>query len=95
MRRTKRNGSFFLCLIMNMLLNIEGIIPIIILLVLHFVLDISIWWAVGVFLAWIVYLILWMVFIGWAGKCGSARDLPKENKNPYSVGNTGNAEDKQ
>ena len=54
MRRTKRNGSFFLCLIMNMLLNIEGIIPIIVLLVLHFVLDISIWWAVGVFLAWII-----------------------------------------
>ena len=33
------------------------------------------------------YLIMWMAFIGWAGKCGSARDLPKENKNPYSVGN--------
>ena len=27
-----------------------------------------------------------MRIIGWAAKCGSSPDRPKENKNPYSVG---------
>lgn len=26
-----------------------------------------------------------MLVIGWAVKCGSTPDKPKENKNPYSV----------
>lgn len=90
MRKTKRSGNFFLCLFFNMLLNIEGLIPAAVLLILHFWLKLSIWWAVGMFAAWIVYLIMWMAFIGWAGKCGNTPDLPKENKNPYSVGNTNN-----
>ena len=90
MHNSKRSGSFFPCLFINMLMNIEGLLPAVILLVLHFWLKISVWWSVGAFIAWILYLIMWMVFIGWAGKCGSARDLPKENKNPYSVGNTEN-----
>ncbi len=90
MRKTKRSGNFFLCLFFNMLLNIEGLIPAVVLLILHFWLKLSIWWAVGMFAAWIVYLIMWMSFIGWAGKCGNTPDLPKENKNPYSGGNTNN-----
>ena len=87
MRNSKRSGSFLLCFFINMLMNIEGLLPSVVLLVLHFWLKISVWWSVGTFIAWILYLIMWMAFIGWAGKCGSARDLPKENKNPYSVGN--------
>ena len=86
MRNSKRSGSFFPCLFINILMNIAGLLPAVILLVLHFWLKISVWWSVGAFIAWILYLIMWMVFIGWAGKCGSARDLPKENKNPYSAG---------
>ena len=85
MRKTKRNGSFFLCLLINMLLNIEGIIPAVILLVLHFWLGISIWWAAFALGAWIVGIIVWMRFIGWAGRVGSMPDMPKENKNPYSA----------
>ena len=77
MRNSKRSGSFFPCLFINMLMNIEGLLPAVILLVLHFWLKISVWWSVG-------------AFIGWAGKCSSARDLPKENKNPYSVGSMEN-----
>ena len=45
MRNSKRSGSFLLCFFINMLMNIEGLLP------------------------------------------SVARDLPKENKNPYSVGN--------
>lgn len=87
MRRTKRSGSFILCLLFNMLMNVEGLIPAAVLLVLHFLFDWSVWWSVLAAALWIVWLILWMLFIGWSGRCGSTPDLPKENKNPYSVGN--------
>lgn len=71
-------------------MNIEGLLPAVILLVLHFWLKISVWWSVGAFIAWILYLIMWMSFIGWEGKGGSSCDLSKENKNPYSVGSMEN-----
>ncbi|MGN0114104.1 MAG: hypothetical protein ACI396_02130 [Acutalibacteraceae bacterium] len=91
MRRTKRSGSFLLCLLINTLLNLEGLIPAAILLVLHFWLGLSIWWAVLAVGLWIIGIIIWMKIIGWAGKCGSTPDMPKENKNPYSVGNSKNS----
>lgn len=88
MRRTKRGGNFLLCLLFNMLLNLEWAIPGIILLVLHFWLGWSIWWSVAAFALWILIIIFWMFIIGWAGNCSNTPDPPKENKNPYSVGNT-------
>ena len=36
MRRARRSGGFFLCLLLNLFLNPEGMIPAAILLVLHF-----------------------------------------------------------
>lgn len=87
MRRAKRSGSFILCLLFNMLMNLEGLIPAAVLLILHFLFDWSIWWSVLAAALWIVMIILWMLFIGWSGRCGSTPDTPKENKNPYSVGN--------
>ena len=90
MRKSKRSGSFFPRLFINILMNIEGLLPAVILLVLHFWLKISEWWSVGAFITWLLYLIMCMAFIGWAGKCGSERGLPKENKNPYSVGSMEN-----
>ncbi len=85
MRRTKRNGNFFLSLLFNMLLNLEGTIPAWILLVMHFWRGWSLLWFWLALALWIVYLIIWMLVIGWAGRC-SRPDLPKENKNPYSSG---------
>lgn len=85
MRRTKRKGNFFLCLLINILLNLEGSIPAWILLILHFCIGISILWFWLALALWIIYLLVWMKIIGWAGKC-SRPDPPKENKNPYSAG---------
>ena len=86
MRRTRRSGGFFLCLLLNLLLNWEGVIPA------------ALWWA-GLSLAlWIGGLIVWMLVIGWASDCGSRRDEPRENKNPYSAKqypNSGSAADKK
>ena len=87
MRKTNRSGSFLLCLLFNMLLNLEGLIPASVLLALHSIMKWSIWGAVLAAGLWIVYLILWMLFMGFAAKSSSTPDAPKENKNPYSVGN--------
>ena len=82
MRRTKRSGGFVLCLLFNMLLNLEGLIPAAVLLVLHFIWQWSVWWAVLAAGLWIVYLILWMLFVGFAAKSSNTPDPPKKNKNP-------------
>ncbi len=87
MRKTRRNGGFFVCLFFNLLLNLEGIVPAILLLVLHFVLDWSVWWAVLAFVLWVLGIVFWMKFMGWASDCGNTPDPPKPNKNPYSETN--------
>ena len=50
-------------LLINMILNAEGLIPSLILLVLHFLLDISILWFVGALAVWILGLVFWMLVI--------------------------------
>lgn len=92
MRRTKRNGCFIMRLLFNMLLNFEGIVPAAVLLALHYALKWSVWWAALAAALWILWLILWMLFLGWAGRCSSAQNPSKENKNPYSAGNKKNRE---
>ena len=87
MRRTTHSGSFLLCLLLNMLLNLEWSIPAWILLGLHFWLRISIWWFVAGLAIWILRLLTGMLFIRWATGCGARTDPQKENKNPYSAAN--------
>ena len=84
MRRTTRRGSFLLCLFFNLLLNLEGSVPALILVAIHLWLGISIWWAVGAFVLWILGIAIGMWLMGWAVDCGNEKDPPKENKNPYS-----------
>jgi hypothetical protein len=88
MRRTKRSGSFWLCLLINMVLNLEWTIPAWILLALHFWLGWSIWWFVLALALWLIDIPFWMKVMGWAADCSNTPDPPKENKNPYSVRKT-------
>lgn len=90
MRNTKRSGGFFLCLILNMLISILGIIPAAVLLVLHFWLKISLWWSVIAFAIWVLCVVLWTAVMYLANRYGAVEDVPKENKNPYSVVNEKN-----
>ncbi len=86
MKRFRKSGNFFLALLVNMLLNLEWTIPAWILLACHFIFGWSILWfwlALGL---WFINIIFWMDIMGWAARCGSEPDKPKENKNPYSVG---------
>ncbi len=84
-RRGNRGGSFALCLLINLLLNLEWSIPAWILLALHIWLDISVWWFVGALCFWLLIILSQMWIMGWAADCGRQKDPPKENKNPYSV----------
>ena len=86
MRRTKRSSNFLLCFIINMMLNLEGLIPAVILIALHFIFDISIWWGIGAIILWILYLMIWMLIFGWANSVGNEPPKTRENKNPYSSG---------
>lgn len=98
MRRTKRGGGFFLCLLLNVLLNWEGAIPAALLFALHRWRGWPLWWAGLALALWIGGILLWMLVIGWASDCGSRRDEPRENKNPYSskqYPNSGSAADKK
>ena len=85
MRRTKRGGRFLLCLLINLLLNLEWSIPGFILLGLHFWLGISLWWFAAALALWVLSILSGMWFMGWAARVGSEEEPKKENKNPYSV----------
>ena len=74
-----------LCLLTNLLLNLEWSIPVWLLLGLHFWLGISIWWFIGGLVVWVLAILVGMKLMGWAAACGRQKDPPKENKNPYSV----------
>ena len=88
MRRTKRSGNYLLVLLINMLLNFELSIPAWVLLILHFVIDLSIWWFIGALGVWVVSAMSAMWVVGWANRYGNVPDRPKENKNPYSNKNS-------
>lgn len=82
MRRTNRGGSFIVCLLINLLLNLHWAIPAVILFVLHFWLGWSIWWAWGALALWIVANILMMLFMGWVSNCDT---LPKSSSRPQNT----------
>lgn len=87
MRATSNTKLGFIpCLLINILLNLEWSIPAWILLVCHFVFDISIWWFVGALVLWFVIMFFWMFFIGWAASCSREKSETTVNKNPYSSG---------
>ena len=67
-----------------MFLNIEGVIPAVVLLVLHCYLDISVWWSVFALSLWILYLVIWMLILGYVSRCSNTPDRKTVNKNPYS-----------
>ena len=87
MRHTKRGGSsFLLCLLLNLFLNFEWSIPAWILLVLHFIFGLSLWYFYGGLALWLIAtLVSTLIFSCIAG--AEAPRPPQENKNPYSPKN--------
>ena len=85
MRKTKSNGGFLLCFLMNLILNLEWSVPAWILLELHFWLKISLWWFAGALGLWIALMLIQTIIIKWVNSSSKPTE-PQENKNPYSVG---------
>ena len=85
MRTTKRSGNFLLCFLINLLLNFEWSIPAWILLALHFLLGIPIWWFIGGLGFWILAIFSEMWIMGLMISVGNEPLPEKPNKNPYSI----------
>ena len=84
MRRFRNSGSFLLSLLLNILLNPEGLIGAAIALGLHFWLGISLWWSILILGLWLGGIVARMCILRWVNRC-STPDTPRPNKNPYSV----------
>lgn len=87
MRTTKRQRGFFLTLLINLLLNLEGLVPAILLTAMHVLLGWPFWlvWiALGL---WVAAICVQMWVFGWLRSAGNEPTAYRPNKNPYSVGN--------
>lgn len=83
-KRPQVNGGFFAALGINLIFDLEWTIPAWILLVLHFVFDISILWFIGAIALWVVGVGVKTAVFSWLIREGNRPDPSKENKNPYS-----------
>ena len=80
----KERGGFFLCMLWNTVLYSLWMIPVLILLALHFTIGISLVWFWIALGAW-AFLILLRTLLVLFARYGSAHRIPvPENKNPYS-----------
>lgn len=77
------SGNFFLAFILNLVLNLEWVIPAVVLIILHFTIGLPIFWFWLAFGLWIGGILIMTLVLGWAGRCSQPQP-PKENKNPYS-----------
>ncbi len=84
MRRTRRTGNFIIVLLFNILINLDGAIPAVILLGLHFWLGLPIWIFWAALGLWLGSMIIYMLVLGFASRCANSPEPYKENKNPYS-----------
>lgn len=92
MRRTSRGSGFFLCLIINMILNFHLAIPAVILLLCHIFFKWSLGWFVLGIVGWILAVLVNMLIFGFLSGAASkavsrtpAERVDKKNKNPYSA----------
>ncbi|MGN0489492.1 MAG: hypothetical protein ACI4HO_09545 [Ruminococcus sp.] len=85
MKRTKFTGNFILVLLLNLLFNFEWSIPAWILLILHFVIGLPVYWfwiALGL---WVLLVVLFTKLLGWTARVSNEKPIKRENKNPYSA----------
>lgn len=85
MRRFRKGGNFWLCFLLNLLMNLELTVPAWILLGLHYWLAVSIWWFWGALALWPLVILIRMDLVSRLIRWGNQPETPKENKNPYSV----------
>ena len=83
----KRSFSgYALCFFSSMALHLHWLLPAVVLFATHFVFGISLWWAAGALLLFLLVILFRTLVIGWAAGCRQAPGRAKENRNPYSAG---------
>ncbi len=86
MKRTRKGGGFWFCLLFNLLLNAQWSLPALLCLGLHFWLGLSIWWFITTLGLWVLLTVLWMLFFGWSAGLESPADRLRTNKRPPQGG---------
>ena len=81
-----------LSVLLSLLFHWYWSVPAWILLALHFIIGIPIWWFVAALAAWIIGVIVFMRVVGWLTYMGNKKEQENKNKNPYSVNNERSAD---
>ena len=83
LRRSDSTG-FWASVLFTMALNLQWLFPAVVLLVLHFVFGLSLWWTAAAVGLWILWILVAVALLCLASKAGNAPRPQTENKNPYS-----------
>lgn len=87
MRRTKRSGGFLLCLLLNLLINLDGLLPAVLLFALHKLAGWSLWWPCIAAGLWFAAILSRMLLWRFVSRCSNEKEPERPNKNPYSARN--------
>ncbi len=86
MENRRSFSDYALCFVSSMALHLHWLMPAVLLFAAHFVFGISLWWAAGSFVVFLLVILFRTLVIGWASGCRQTPSLHKENRNPYSAG---------
>ncbi len=86
MKWIKKDSGFLLSFLINLLFNLEWVIPAVICFILHFIFGISLWWTFGFIALWILIVFVRTSLLFALNKVGNMPEKQRENKNPYSSG---------
>lgn len=84
MRQPEKQRGFVLSILLTLIFNLEWTIPAWILLALHFICGLSLWYFAAALGLWSLTIVLKSVLLRILNRAGQYKDPPKENKNPYS-----------
>ena len=84
MRRHSGSSGFWVSVLFTMALNLEWLLPAVVLFIFHFVFGWSLWWTALAVGLWILWIMAAVALLGLASKAGNAPQPQTENKNPYS-----------
>ena len=81
----KKFWQYVLNFVLSLLFHWYWSIPAWILLILHFIFGISVWWSVGAFVLYVIGVRVFVHAVGWLVHMGNEDEKPQKNKNPYST----------
>lgn len=88
MKKASRDNGFVLAFLINMAFRFGWAILAVLMLILHFVINTSLWLIAIPVVAWILHALLITIVLFAGNKAGNIERYQKENKNPYSKSNS-------